>query len=62
LHAEQCRFVPFWLFALLFGAFVFYTDDYVIAGVLPEIATDLQVHADPGGVHRAPCPSHTPLT
>lgn len=35
--------MPVWLFALLFAAFVFYTDDYVIAGVLPEIAADLGV-------------------
>ncbi|PRX99816.1 MFS transporter [Allonocardiopsis opalescens] len=35
--------MPAWLLALLFGAFVFYTDDYVIAGVLPEIAVGLGV-------------------
>jgi predicted MFS family arabinose efflux permease len=35
--------VPAWLFALLAAAFVLYTDDYVIAGVLPEIARDLDV-------------------
>ncbi|WP_408990833.1 MFS transporter [Streptomyces sp. 1268] len=35
--------MPAWLFALLAAAFVFYTDDYVIAGVLPEIARDLGV-------------------
>ncbi|MEV5975993.1 MFS transporter [Streptomyces sp. NPDC052114] len=35
--------MPAWLFALLAAAFVFYTDDYVIAGVLPEIARDLDV-------------------
>ncbi|WP_202818464.1 MFS transporter, partial [Streptomyces luteocolor] len=35
--------MPVWLFALLGAAFVFYTDDYVIAGVLPEIARDLDV-------------------
>ncbi|MEV6279379.1 MFS transporter [Nocardia sp. NPDC051832] len=35
--------MPAWLFALLAAAFVFYTDDYVIAGVLPEIAGDLGV-------------------
>ncbi|MEV6228552.1 MFS transporter [Saccharopolyspora shandongensis] len=35
--------MPAWLFALLTAAFVFYTDDYVIAGVLPEIARDLGV-------------------
>ncbi|MFE9659275.1 MFS transporter [Streptomyces sp. NPDC005955] len=35
--------MPAWLFALLAAAFVLYTDDYVIAGVLPEIARDLDV-------------------
>ncbi|MEU8786265.1 MFS transporter [Streptomyces sp. NPDC048637] len=35
--------MPAWLFALLTAAFVLYTDDYVIAGVLPEIARDLNV-------------------
>lgn len=35
--------MPVWLLALLFAAFVLYTDDYVIAGVLPEIAEDLGV-------------------
>ncbi|MFJ5228247.1 MFS transporter [Streptomyces sp. NPDC088400] len=35
--------MPAWLFALLVAAFVLYTDDYVIAGVLPEIARDLDV-------------------
>ena len=33
--------MPRWLLALAFGALVFYTDDYVIAGVIPEIAADL---------------------
>ncbi|MDH6194376.1 putative MFS family arabinose efflux permease [Mycobacterium frederiksbergense] len=33
--------MPKWLFVLLFAAFVLYTDDYVIAGVLVEIARDL---------------------
>ncbi|MGO3363451.1 MAG: MFS transporter [Corynebacterium sp.] len=32
-----------WLPALLFAALVLYTDDYVIAGVLPDIAADLDV-------------------
>ncbi|MBA0053672.1 MFS transporter [Streptomyces sp. AJS327] len=32
-----------WLFALLAAAFVLYTDDYVIAGILPELANDLGV-------------------
>ncbi|CAM3997225.1 MFS transporter [Nocardiopsis rhodophaea] len=35
--------MPAWLLALLAAAFVLYTDDYVIAGVLPEIAHDLGV-------------------
>ncbi|MEY8565724.1 MFS transporter [Corynebacteriaceae bacterium 7-707] len=34
---------PGWLLALLFTALVFYTDDYVIAGVLPDLAADLGV-------------------
>lgn len=34
---------PPWLWALLATAFVLYTDDYVIAGLLPELAHDLQV-------------------
>ena len=33
--------MPIWLFVLLLGAFTLYTDDYVIAGLLPEIAADL---------------------
>lgn len=32
-----------WLFTLLAAAFVLYTDDYVIAGILPELAADLGV-------------------
>lgn len=35
--------MPAWLFTLLAAAFVFYTDDYVIAGILPELAADLGV-------------------
>jgi predicted MFS family arabinose efflux permease len=35
--------MPAWLLALLLAAFALYTDDYVIAGVLPEIAADLEV-------------------
>lgn len=35
--------MPRWLLALATGALVFYTDDYVIAGVLPEIARSLKV-------------------
>jgi predicted MFS family arabinose efflux permease len=40
---EVWLLVPIWLFGLLLMAFVFYTDDYVIAGVLPEIASELAV-------------------
>ncbi|MGO2516139.1 MAG: MFS transporter [Corynebacterium variabile] len=35
--------MPRWLFALLFAALIFYTDDYVIAGILPELSEDLGV-------------------
>lgn len=35
--------MPAWLFALALTVFTFYTDDYVVAGVLPEIARDLAV-------------------
>lgn len=35
--------MPAWLFALFAAAFVLYTDDYVIAGILPELAADLDV-------------------
>lgn len=35
--------LPRWLIALLFTALVFYTDDYVIAGVLPDLADDLNI-------------------
>lgn len=35
--------MPAWLFTLLAAAFVLYTDDYVIAGILPELAADLGV-------------------
>lgn len=35
--------LPAWLFTLLGAAFVLYTDDYVIAGILPELAADLGV-------------------
>lgn len=35
--------MPPWLIVLLAVSFVLYTDDYVIAGILPEIATDLGV-------------------
>ncbi|OZM77675.1 MFS transporter [Pseudonocardia sp. MH-G8] len=35
--------MPAWLWALASAAFVFFTDDYVIAGVLPEIAAEFAV-------------------
>ncbi|GAA5155730.1 MFS transporter [Pseudonocardia eucalypti] len=35
--------MPGWLLVLTFAVFTFYTDDYVVAGVLPEIARDLAV-------------------
>lgn len=41
--------MPTWLLALAFSALVFYTDDYVIAGVLPEIAADLGVSTGAAG-------------
>lgn len=41
--------MPRWLFALAAGALVFYTDDYVIAGVLPEIARSLGVSVGTAG-------------
>lgn len=41
--------MPAWLFALLAAAFVLYTDDYVIAGILPELAGDLGVSEGQAG-------------
>lgn len=35
--------MPRWLFALLLAALIFYTDDYVIAGILPGLSVDLGV-------------------
>ncbi|GAA1071461.1 MFS transporter [Nocardiopsis composta] len=35
--------MPIWLFVLLAAGFVLYTDDYVIAGILPELAQELGV-------------------
>ncbi|SCG45941.1 Predicted arabinose efflux permease, MFS family [Micromonospora zamorensis] len=40
---------PAWLFTLLAAAFVLYTDDYVIAGVLPELAAHLEVNEGQAG-------------
>ncbi len=41
--------MPIWLLVLGAGVLVFYTDDYVIAGVIPEIADDLGVSAATAG-------------
>ncbi|GAA3936611.1 MFS transporter [Actinomadura viridis] len=41
--------MPRWLVALALGALIFYTDDYVIAGVLPEISGDLDVSTGAAG-------------
>ena len=35
--------MPEWVFTLLVAIFVLYTDDYVIAGILPELAVELHV-------------------
>ncbi|MFE5858816.1 MFS transporter, partial [Streptomyces sp. NPDC056500] len=35
--------VPLWLIALFLSIFTFYTDDHVIAGILPELAAGLSV-------------------
>ena len=43
------RTFPSWLYALFFAAFVLYTDDYVIAGLLPEMAADLNVATSGAG-------------
>lgn len=40
---------PAWLWALLATAFLLYTDDYVIAGILPELADDLSVTVSQAG-------------
>lgn len=41
--------MPAWLFALLAAGFVLYTDDYVIAGILPELSSDLGVSESHAG-------------
>lgn len=41
--------MPAWLFALLAATFVYYTDDYVIAGILPELAADLRIQEGQAG-------------
>ena len=40
---------PAWLWALLATAFLLYTDAYVIAGILPELADDLSVTVSQAG-------------
>lgn len=41
--------MPAWIFALLATGFVLYTDDYVIAGILPELSSDLGVSESHAG-------------
>lgn len=41
--------MPAWLLTLLAAAFVLYTDDYVVAGILPELASDLGVSEGQAG-------------
>lgn len=41
--------MPAWLFTLLATGFILYTDDYVIAGILPELAADLGVSESRAG-------------
>ncbi|MFI9504594.1 MFS transporter [Nocardia sp. NPDC052566] len=41
--------MPLWLLSIAFAVFVFYTDDYMIAGVLPEIADTLNVSESAAG-------------
>ncbi|GAB3587218.1 MFS transporter [Amycolatopsis endophytica] len=41
--------MPAWLVVLACAALMFYTDDYIIAGVLPEIAADLHVTVGAAG-------------
>lgn len=45
----RSRAFPPWLWALFAAAFVLYTDDYVIAGLLPELAADLGVTESTAG-------------
>ncbi|MER6948224.1 MFS transporter [Nonomuraea sp. NPDC000554] len=47
--AQQRARLPTWLLALVFTTFTFATDDYMIAGVLPAISTDLGVSEAAGG-------------
>ncbi len=46
---QKCDLMPAWLFALLAAGFVLYTDDYVIAGILPELSSDLGVSESHAG-------------
>lgn len=46
---QKGSLMPAWLFALLATGFVLYTDDYVIAGILPELAADLGVSESHAG-------------
>lgn len=41
--------LPLWLWAVAGTAFVMYTNDYIIAGVLPEMSDDVSVTAGQGG-------------
>lgn len=41
--------LPAWLLALLGACLVLYTDDYVIAGILPEVSADLDVSESTAG-------------
>lgn len=40
---------PPWLAVMLLTALVLYTDDYVIAGILPDISADLNVSEEAAG-------------
>ena len=48
------RMVPplVWLSSLFFASLVLFTDDYVIAGILPELARDLLIGEWNGEVHQ----------
>lgn len=46
---QKGSLMPAWLFALFAAGFVLYTDDYVIAGILPELAADLGVSESHAG-------------
>lgn len=42
-EGKRTAALPLWLLALFLSIFTFYTDDHVIAGILPEIADGLSV-------------------